>query len=78
MFIWLKLLGVEDADEVTGALLEERVVVTPGRAFWTRRDEPGARCPHIRLCFVYVGREELVAGIARLRSVLLQSAGKAR
>jgi DNA-binding transcriptional MocR family regulator len=75
MFMWYKLLGVKDADEVTDALLEQRVVVTPGKAFWTRRDEPGARCPFIRLCFVYVGREELVEGIARLRNVLLQSAG---
>jgi hypothetical protein len=78
MFMWYKLLGVQDADEVTDALLEQRVVVTPGKAFWTRRDEPGAAgCPYIRLCFVYVGREELVEGIARLRAVLLQSSGTA-
>lgn len=62
--------GIEDSDEVTDALIEQRVVVTPGKAFWTRRSEPGARCNYIRLCFVYVSKEELVEGIARLRAVL--------
>jgi DNA-binding transcriptional MocR family regulator len=68
--------GIEDSDEVTEALMEQRVVVTPGKAFWTRRSAPGARCNYIRLCFVYVSKEELTEGIARLKAVLQSVSAK--
>ena len=81
MFLWVRLLGVEDAAEVWAALREAKVVVCPGSVM--RCCPPGAvsavgaaapagplASPFLRISFSCASEAELAEGIARLGHVL--------
>eukprot|EP00197_Chlamydomonas_leiostraca_P013196 CAMPEP_0202877360 /NCGR_PEP_ID=MMETSP1391-20130828/30532_1 /ASSEMBLY_ACC=CAM_ASM_000867 /TAXON_ID=1034604 /ORGANISM="Chlamydomonas leiostraca, Strain SAG 11-49" /LENGTH=711 /DNA_ID=CAMNT_0049559387 /DNA_START=199 /DNA_END=2335 /DNA_ORIENTATION=- len=77
MFMWLKLTGVRDVGpELVAALVESRVVVVPGRPFWTDLDkaEAGAPCPYVRITFGAVPEELIDTGFQRLASALRAAA----
>ncbi|EFN56794.1 hypothetical protein CHLNCDRAFT_144288 [Chlorella variabilis] len=70
MFMWLRLLGVEDASDIQEELREARVVVVPGRACHPRASDPSFRCPFVRVSFSHLPPEELEEGMRRLGAVL--------
>jgi len=66
MFLWLRVLDVEDTEALMAQLETHKVVLVPGR-FFSFHDAPS---PCFRLCFASAGDEALVEGVRRLASVL--------
>jgi kynurenine/2-aminoadipate aminotransferase len=84
MFLWLKLLWVDDATDVWEELREARVVLLPGRVTHCRGADPAFRSPCARLSYSSASEADLEEGIARLGGVLrarmaaVQAAAKAK
>jgi len=79
MFMWFKLTGLPDCGpEVVEELVAAKVVVVPGRPFWTApaAADAGAPCPYFRATFGSVKEEQLQEGFARLASALKAAKSK--
>ncbi|KAL6762697.1 pyridoxal phosphate-dependent transferase [Haematococcus lacustris] len=83
MFMWFRLTGLPDVDtRLLAQLVQQRVVVVPGRPFWTdiALAKGGAPCPFFRVTFGAVPEQDIEVGFARLaaaiRGVLTQAAGE--
>lgn len=74
MFMWLRLLGVQDVSDIWEELVHERVIVVPGRIAHSRAADPHFKCPCVRLSYASASEEELVEGIRRLATVLRRHA----
>ncbi|KAI3427091.1 hypothetical protein D9Q98_007030 [Chlorella vulgaris] len=70
MFMWVRLLGVDDATDLLEAMLEAKVVVVPGRVCHPRGTDPTFKCPYIRVSFANPSAAECTEGILRLGTVL--------
>ena len=70
MFLWMKLLGVEDAVDIWDNLLEENGVIVPGRIMHTRAQETEFKSPYVRLSFSTPSEENIKEGITRLGRAL--------
>lgn len=72
MFVWIKLIHVDDAREFFQSLKESGVVVMPGHvslAEKTDADGNTKRCPHIRISFSYISAEAIGEGVRRIAEV---------
>ncbi|KAJ9525826.1 hypothetical protein QJQ45_009302 [Haematococcus lacustris] len=83
MFMWFRLTGLPDVDtRLLAQLVQQRVVVVPGRPFWTdiALAKGGAPCPFFRVTYGAVPEQDIEVGFARLaaaiRGVLTQAAGE--
>jgi kynurenine/2-aminoadipate aminotransferase len=68
MFVWIRLLGVDDARDFFESLKESNVVVMPGHvslAEKTTYDGSTKFCPHIRISFSYIDANAIAEGIRR-------------
>ncbi|EFN55510.1 hypothetical protein CHLNCDRAFT_133915 [Chlorella variabilis] len=74
MFLWLRLLTVEDASEIWGALKAAKVVLMPGRAMHCRSADPAFRSPYMRVSYSYAPPKDLEEGMRRLGQVLREHA----
>eukprot|EP01025_Chloroclados_australasicus_P021747 TRINITY_DN2274_c0_g1_i1.p1 TRINITY_DN2274_c0_g1~~TRINITY_DN2274_c0_g1_i1.p1 ORF type:complete len:447 (-),score=41.82 TRINITY_DN2274_c0_g1_i1:376-1716(-) len=71
MFLWLKMLHVEDFWDINEDLKSKGVVVVPGAIFSPLYETDSSfKSPYLRLCFTYCTDEQLVEGIQRLATVL--------
>jgi kynurenine/2-aminoadipate aminotransferase len=70
MFLWMKLLGVEDAVDIWDNLLEESVVIVPGRIMHVLAQDDEFKSPYVRLSFASPSEENIKEGIARLARAL--------
>jgi kynurenine/2-aminoadipate aminotransferase len=70
MFLWLKLLGVADADKVLERLKAQRVVLLPGRIAHCHGPRTPFGCPYLRLSFASASDEDMRTAMKRLASVL--------
>ncbi|PSC74701.1 Adenosine deaminase [Micractinium conductrix] len=70
MFLWLRLLTVQDSTEVWDALKAAKVVLLPGRTMHCRSWDPSFRSPNLRASFSNVPVPELEEGMLRLAQVL--------
>ncbi|KAL6776906.1 hypothetical protein ACKKBF_B03955 [Auxenochlorella protothecoides x Auxenochlorella symbiontica] len=70
MFLWMTILGVDDASQLTAALVEAKVVVAPGRIFHARSGLPGTAVPCVRLAFSFETPENIEEAVARLAQAL--------
>jgi DNA-binding transcriptional MocR family regulator len=76
MFLWVRLLGINDANEVWPALKEARVIVCPGYAMHAGAVEnPSVTSPCMRLAFSTVSEADLEEGVARFAQVLRRHVG---
>ncbi|KAF5838173.1 pyridoxal phosphate-dependent transferase [Dunaliella salina] len=79
MFMWFKLTGLPDfGPEVVEELVAAKVVVVPGKPFWTApsASDAGAPCPYFRTTFGSVKEDQLQEGFARLGSALKAAESK--
>jgi kynurenine/2-aminoadipate aminotransferase len=74
MFLWLRLLTVEDCTEIWEALKAAKVVVLPGRAMHCRSGDPTFRSPYCRISFSNSSAADLDEGMRRLGQVLREHA----
>ncbi len=70
MFIWLKLSGVEDVDEVASELVQANVMVLPGKLAHCQGADAAYPCPYIRLSFANASEAQIAEGMQRLGNVL--------
>ncbi|DBA67017.1 hypothetical protein WJX79_010292 [Trebouxia sp. C0005] len=70
MFIWLKLSGVEDIDEVASELVQANVMVLPGKLAHCHGATAAYPCPFIRLSFANASEAQIADGMQRLGNVL--------
>lgn len=67
MFIWLKLIGIEDSNElITTKAREALILILPGKEFYYDNRTSG----HCRLSFSIASDEEMELGISRLATLL--------
>jgi kynurenine/2-aminoadipate aminotransferase len=70
MFLWLKLLGIEDSKElVEDKARSAKVLMVPGQAF----SPNGQKTPYVRISFSTASDSDLEAGFSRLASILKDS-----
>ena len=67
MFLWIRVLGVQDASEIWDSLQAERVIVCPGRVMSA---VPSVQSPFVRVAFSSMDVDALKEGMARLGRVL--------
>ena len=68
MFLWLELLGVDDAASLLDEMTKALVCVVPGSYF--SAVEPARPTPFVRVSFAYPTDDVLVEGFRRLATVL--------
>jgi kynurenine/2-aminoadipate aminotransferase len=69
MFVWIRLLHVDDAREFFDSLKESGVVVMPGHVSLAEKTDVDGNskcCPHIRISFSYISAEAISEGIRRI------------
>jgi kynurenine/2-aminoadipate aminotransferase len=79
MFVWIKLLHIEDAREFFQALKENGVVVMPGHVSLAEKTDSlgnNKSCPHIRISFSYISPEAIAEGIERAAEVYRKKFGE--
>ncbi|CAM1329228.1 AADAT (predicted) [Pycnogonum litorale] len=67
MFLWMKILGVEDSTDVVEELTAKGIVFAPGQGFSSRVDKPS---PYIRICFSTATRVKIQKAFECLAEVL--------
>ena len=70
MFIWLKLSGVEDVDEVASELVQANGMVLPGKLAHCQGADAAYPCPYVRLSFANASEAQIAEGMRRLGNVL--------
>ncbi|XP_033119850.1 kynurenine/alpha-aminoadipate aminotransferase, mitochondrial-like [Anneissia japonica] len=71
MFIWFKLLGVDDTYElITEKAVKKEVLFVPGISFCPDRSKPSS---HIRACYSLATDEQMDEGIKRLASLIVEA-----
>ncbi|PSC75895.1 B Chain Kynurenine Aminotransferase Ii Inhibitor [Micractinium conductrix] len=78
MFMWVRLLGVDESSQVLDALQAERVVCVAGRICHPRAADPAFRCPYLRLSFSHPPAERLEEGVRRVGVALRRLAQEPR
>lgn len=67
MFVWFKLLGIDDSFRLaTQEAREAKVLVVPGQAFSPSR----SKGPYVRASFSAVGEDQMAEGLARLAKLI--------
>jgi kynurenine/2-aminoadipate aminotransferase len=67
MFVWLKLLGVEDSFElITTKARDAKVLLVPGQEFFANPRKTG----YVRACYSVASQEDMELAIQRLASLL--------
>lgn len=74
MFLWLRLLHVQDSTDIWEQLKAAKVVLLPGRAMHCRSADPSFHSPYMRVSFSNASLEDLEEGMRRLGAVLRQHA----
>ena len=72
MFVWIKLIHVDDARQFFQRLKESGVVVMPGHVSLAEKTDANGNtklCPHIRISFSYVSAEAIGEGVRRIAEV---------
>jgi len=72
MFVWIRLIHVDDAREFFQSLKESGVMVMPGHVSLAEKTDAKGnpkRCPHIRISFSYVSAEAIAEGVRRIAEV---------
>ena len=73
MFLWLRILDVEDAMPIFVKLREHGIVVMPGYVSLVEKvDSRGVakKCPYIRISFSYASEDSIEQGVQRISSIL--------
>jgi DNA-binding transcriptional MocR family regulator len=73
MFLWLRILNVEDAMPIFMNLREKGIIVMPGYVSLVNKiDENGKakKCPYIRISFSYAPEEAIEEGVRRISDIL--------
>ena len=73
MFLWLKLEGVGDTEELMDELKAEKIAVVPGKYFKADADPDASEfvdCPYFRVAFTVATDEQFDAGMSRLAKIL--------
>ncbi|KAK9824541.1 hypothetical protein WJX72_011180 [[Myrmecia] bisecta] len=70
MFLWMKLTTLCDVDEILEQLVQQKVVVLPGRIAHCQGPRTPFACPYIRLSFASASEEDMRTGIKRLANIL--------
>lgn len=73
MFLWLKLLHVEDAMPIFLNLREHGIIVMPGYVSLVEKNDDSGRakhCPYIRISFSHASEESIEEGIQRISTIL--------
>lgn len=80
MFMWVKFTGVPDAEVVVTRMAEQhRVLLPPGRGFWSAAREGSAAtapCPYIRIAFCDNSDEDIDKAFSSLALVLKELAAE--
>eukprot|EP00887_Chlorella_sp_A99_P007988 scaffold12.g7988.t1 len=70
MFLWVRLLDVEDAGAVWQELCDAGVVVMPGKPMHWRCEDPTFRSPYIRIAYSHASDDAMAEALRRLGAVL--------
>ncbi|XP_071951457.1 kynurenine/alpha-aminoadipate aminotransferase, mitochondrial-like isoform X2 [Antedon mediterranea] len=71
MFIWFRLLGVDDTyDLITKKAVEKEVLFVPGISFCTDDSKPS---PYVRACYSVATDEQMDEGLKRLANLIIEA-----
>jgi len=70
MFVWVELVGVDDAEAMLTQMKEAKVAVVPGSYFSHAHASGEVKSAFVRVAFCYANEETLQEGIRRLGGML--------
>ena len=66
MFLWIKLLGVDDSADLISKAIEKNVILVPGFEFYANPTTSN----HIRAAYSIASPEEMEIGLKRLGDLI--------